>query len=113
MDELYDARERTSLVDMVDDCGFVEAMVGFAVLLLDNINGLAINFGRGGLLDKNRCTWSKRGMRDAVRITKASEFAIVFKCECDVEDPRFVLNPLDGRIDHCIVRCIQPGDEGV
>ena len=52
MDELYDTRERTILVNMIDDCGFVEAIVGFTVLLLDNMNGLATNIDRERLFDK-------------------------------------------------------------
>ena len=43
----------------------------------------------------------------------ASDSATVFKCDYDVEDSRFALNPLDSRIDHSFVWCIKPGDEGV
>jgi len=39
-------------VNMIDDCGFVEAIVGFTVLLLDNMNGLATNIDRERLFDK-------------------------------------------------------------
>jgi len=44
-----------------------------------------------------------------VRVMKASDSATVFKCEYDVENSSFAMNPLDSRINHCI----KPSDEGV
>ena len=54
-------------MNVIDDCGFVEAIIGFTVLLLDNMNGLATNFERESLFDKNCCASSKRSVRYTVR----------------------------------------------
>ena len=48
-----------------------------------------------------------------MRVAKACSFATVLKREGDVEKTRTTLNSLDGRIDHGVVWCIKPGDEGV